>query len=189
MGADEILVFDTGPLRHFAQQNWLGVLKAVVGNRTAVIPDVVVDELRMGAARDGRIQAVLDATWIEHRELRTDEEILAFADFAELLVRGNRNRGEAGVRALAVTTGGTAVVDDGAARRAAESCGVRLRPTLSLLCEAINRGLLTVELVSALADDLLAGAYRLPFGPGGFEKWARENGLFTYPAAPSAGAP
>jgi hypothetical protein len=46
MGADEVLVFDTSPLSHFAKQNWLGLLKAVVGERTAVIPDVVVDELR-----------------------------------------------------------------------------------------------------------------------------------------------
>jgi hypothetical protein len=30
------------------------------------------------------------------------------------------------------------------------------------------------------ADEiLLAGAYRLPFGPGGFEKWSSENGLLT----------
>jgi predicted nucleic acid-binding protein len=173
----EILVFDTGPLSHFARQNWLGVLKAVVGERTAVVPDVVVDELRTGAARDSRVQAVLDANWIEHRELRTAEEIVAFARFSALLVRGDRNRGEAGVLALAFTTGGVAVVDDGAARRAATTHGVGLRPTLSLLCEAIRLELLTVKLVSALADDLLASEYRLPFGPGGFETWASENGV------------
>ena len=40
----ETLVFDTSPLTHFARQNWLGVLKAVVGQRKAPIPDVVVDE-------------------------------------------------------------------------------------------------------------------------------------------------
>jgi hypothetical protein len=39
--------------------------------------------------------------------------------------------------------------------------------------------LLTVRLVSALADDLLTGAYRLPFGPGGFEKWSSESGLLA----------
>ncbi|WP_157491041.1 MULTISPECIES: hypothetical protein [Protofrankia] len=52
-----------------------------------------------------------------------------------------------------------------------------LRPTLSLLCEAIRLELLTVKLVSALADDPLTGEYRLPFEAGGFEKWASENGL------------
>lgn len=29
---DDILVFDTGPLNHFARESWLGVLKAVVGS-------------------------------------------------------------------------------------------------------------------------------------------------------------
>jgi hypothetical protein len=62
VSANEILIFDTGPLSHFARQNWLGVLKAVVGERTAVIPDVVVEELRAGSVLDGRVQAVLDAT-------------------------------------------------------------------------------------------------------------------------------
>lgn len=36
---------------------------------------------------------------------------------------------------------------------------------------------LTVPLVSTIADDLLANEYRLPFGSGGFEAWARANGL------------
>ncbi|MGH4019553.1 MAG: hypothetical protein ACRDT0_10025 [Pseudonocardiaceae bacterium] len=177
MGSNELLVFDTGPLSHFARENRLGALKAVVGTRTAVIPDVVVDELRVGAALDTRVQAALDATWIEHRELRSGQELAAFASFSSLLVKGGRNRGEAGVLALASTTGGLAVVDDGAARKAAETAGIQLRPTLTLLCDAINM-LLTIPLVAVLADDLLSGQYHLPFGPGGFEKWARDNDLF-----------
>jgi len=175
--AEDFLVFDTGPVSHFARLNWLGVLKAVVGERTAVIPDLVVDELRAGAACDSRVQAVLDAAWIEHRELRAEDELIAFATFSELLVRGDRNRGEAAVLALASTLPGVAVVDDRAGRRAAECHGVALQPTLSLLCEAVRGELLTVKLVSALADDLLAGEYHLPFTTGGFEKWAGENGL------------
>jgi predicted nucleic acid-binding protein len=173
----KLLIFDTGPLSHFARENWLGVLKAVVGERIAVIPDVVVHELREGASRDNRINAVLEAGWIEHRDLNGDDEIVEFAKFAELLVRGSRNRGEAGVLALAATTGGVAIIDDSAGRRAAERCEIRLQGTLGLLCDAIRGGLLTVPLVSALADDLLASEYRLPFGPGDFAKWAVENGL------------
>lgn len=173
----EVLVFDTSPLVHFARQNWLGVLKAVVGERTALIPDVVAEELAECASRDHRVEAALTADWVERRELRTAAEISAFARYASLLVRGNRNRGEAGVLALAQTAGGVAVIDDGAGRNAAKSYGVPLRPTLALLCEAIRGGLLTVELVAALADDLLASQYRLPFQPGGFSRWALEQGL------------
>ncbi len=89
----EILVFDTSPLSHFAKQNWLGVLKAVIGERRAMIPDVVVRELTEGARRDSRLQEVLDADWLEHRELITDDEVAAFVEFSALLVKGSRNRG------------------------------------------------------------------------------------------------
>lgn len=174
----EVLVFDTSPLAHFARQNWLGVLKAVVGPRLALVPDVVVDELQQMSARDSRVKAALEADWIERRELQTSEEIVAFAKFAALLVKGERNKGEAGVLALASVVGGIAVVDDGAGRRAARENGILLKPTLSLLCDAIRQDLLTVKLVSVLADDLLVSQYRLPFPVGGFETWANENGLF-----------
>jgi predicted nucleic acid-binding protein len=176
--SDEVLVFDTGPLSHFALADWLGVLKAVVGDRTAVIPDVVAEELRAGGATDSRISAVVDAPWLEVRSIHTDEEIVQFAGFSALLVKGDRNVGEAGVLTLAKTLPGTAVIDDRAARRAAQSSSVELRGTLGLLCEAIYADLLTVKLVGALADDLLATEYRLPFKRGGFEAWAAENDVF-----------
>jgi predicted nucleic acid-binding protein len=136
---------------------------------------MVVEELRVGAARDYRIQMVLEAEWIERRVLQSPEEIASFAGFAELLVRRNRNWGDAAVLALAETSGGVAVLDDGPARHAAKSHGIALRPTLALICEAIRSGLLTARVASALADDLLASSYRLPIGPGGFEKWATDN--------------
>lgn len=97
----ELLVFDTSPLIHFARQNWFGVLKAVVGDRKALIPDVVVDELTESAARDDRVKAALEATWIERRELRTPEEIATFAQFAAVLVRG---AGDARKRAVLTAT-------------------------------------------------------------------------------------
>lgn len=179
MSSDEILVFDTGPLCHFALQNWLGVLKAVVGDRKAVIPDVVVNELRGWAANDSRIAAVLDAPWIEHRELRSPEDIANFGLFSGLLVKGSRNLGEAGVLALAKSTGATAVVDDTAGRNAGKRNNIAIRPTLALLCDGVRAGLLTIPLVSALADDLLASQYRLPFQSGEFATWAKEHGLLA----------
>ncbi|MEU8268288.1 hypothetical protein AB0B89_14090 [Sphaerisporangium sp. NPDC049002] len=174
---NEILVFDTGPLSHFAINNWLGPLKAVVGERRAMIPDVVVEELRAGASVDNRIAAALNASWIEHREMRSPQEIAAFAQYSELLVRRDRNRGEAGVLALASTIGGVAVIDDRAGRKAAETHKISCRPTLALLCDAIRQGLLTAMLVGELADDLLSSEYHLPFGPGGFVAWAKDHGL------------
>lgn len=176
--AEEILVFDTGPLRHFAINNWLGVLKAVVGRRRAMIPDMVVDELVRATGSHPEIQAALDAGWIEHHDLSSDDEVAAYIRFQEGLVSGDRNRGEAGVIALAHTIGGTAVIDDRAGRKTAERGGIPLTGTLGLLLAAIRADppLLTVSLVSHLVDDLIAGQYRLKIPPGGFEAWAKEQG-------------
>lgn len=69
------------------------------------------------------------------------------------------------------------MIDDGAGRRAGRDAGIALRPTLSLLCQGIRDDLLTVAMVSDVADHLLETAYRLPFGPGGFERWADEQGI------------
>ena len=110
-------------------------------------------------------------------ELRSEVELEHYTYFSSLLTTKGRNRGEAGVLALAKAMPATAVLDDAAARRAADNNGVERRGTLGLLIEAIHADLLTVKLVSALADDLLATEYRLPFRPGRFEAWALENGL------------
>jgi predicted nucleic acid-binding protein len=173
----EILVFDTGPLSHFAKEGWLGMLRLVVGDRTAVIPDVVAAELREGSAVRAHLQTVLDATWIEQRDLASEAEIREFATFASLLVAKGRNRGEAGVLAFAKAHRATAIIDDGPGRKAAQTHGVSCRGTLSLLCDAVRHEHATVSLVSTIADHLLEGEYRLPFQSGGFEKWATDNGL------------
>lgn len=171
------VVFDTGPLSHFAKQGWLGVLRLVVGERRAVVPDTVVAELRAGVAGRAYLQLVLDAQWIERCDLTSDDEIREFAAFASLLVAGDRNRGEAGVLAYAKANNALAVIDDGPGRRAARENGVECRGTLGLLCDALRDGHLTISLVSTVADHLIESEYRLPFKAGGFERWARDNGL------------
>jgi predicted nucleic acid-binding protein len=192
MDDPEILVLDTGPLIHFAKSGWLGPLRHVIASRTALVPDIVMQELTTAAARDGRVRPVLNLEWLSFRELSSDGEMLAFAHFASFVVRGKRNRGEAGVLALASTTGGEAVLDDGAARRIAKDEGIPFTGTSGLLCGSIRKGFPTLAAASALADDLLNSHYRLPFQQGEFEKWSRENGpsLDIRPApAPGPGPP
>lgn len=172
-----VLVFDTGPLCHFTRQGWLGILRLVVGERTAVIPDTVVAELQAGVATHGYLQLVLDASWIEHRDLTSEEELREFAHFASLLVAGDRHCGEAGALAYAKANNATAIIDDGPGRKAAKESGIHYRGTLGLLCDAIRDGHLTVELVSTIADHLIESEYRLPFKSGEFVQWAREHGL------------
>ncbi|GAA4392531.1 hypothetical protein [Tsukamurella soli] len=171
------LVLDTGPLSHLAQSGWLGVLRSVAGERQVVITDAVEAERRMGLPGRPHLQMVLDSDWIVVERLESPSEISAFADVAARLVVGDRNVGEASVLAYARVHRATAVVDDGAARTAAQEMRIARKGTLALLCDAIRGGLLTIDLVSDIADHLLATTYRLPFAPGGFERWASEQGL------------
>ncbi|MFC9064702.1 MULTISPECIES: hypothetical protein [Streptomyces] len=173
-------VLDTGPLSHFAEAQWLGVLKILLKEYDAVIPDVVEAELREGVPQYHHLRSVLEADWIETVRLESPAHLTAFVHYERQLVGrdGRKNMGECGVLALAESLpGAVAVVDDRVARKAARDRPVELRGTLGLLCDGIRAGLLTVSLVSAVADDLLISQYRLPFKPGGFAAWADREGL------------
>ena len=99
----DALVFDTGPLRHFAQAGWLVVLEEVVGERRAIVPRAVLAELESTSHRFPEVADAVDAAWVTHYELSSFEEITAYAMFSKLLVSGRKNLGEAEVLALAAT--------------------------------------------------------------------------------------
>jgi len=174
---DDALVFDTGPMRHFAQHGWLGVLKFLAAGRPVLIPDSVDGEIRRQVPDVPELQQVLDAEWI--RVDRSDDlaVVMAFADYERRLAVGDRNRGECGVLALGKVHGYELVLDDREAYAIGESEGLNVTATLPLLCQAIREEQLTVAMVEALADDLISGEYHLPFGGGGFRTWALEQGL------------
>ena len=176
------LVFDTGPLRHFAMHQWLGALKFITRDRGVVIPDSVEFELRRQINDVPGIQQILDADWIQVDRTNDLAFVIAFADFEERLVPvgGTANLGECGVLALGKTQGLEVVIDDGTARAIAEAEGMSVTATLPLLCSGIRAGELTVAMVEHLADELIAGDYFLPFGPGKFKQWALEQGLIDY---------
>jgi predicted nucleic acid-binding protein len=176
----DALVFDTGPLRHFAGQSWLGVLKFLAGDRDVIIPESVERELKKQSHDLPVLHQVLDADWISVDRSDDMPFLMAFAEYEHRLAVGEQNRGECGVLALGRSRGFETVLDDSVPRTIAEEDGIRVTATLPLLCNAIRGGQLTVLMVEALADDLLSGAYYLPFGPGGFRQWAHEEGLIEY---------
>ena len=173
----DAFVFDTGPLAHFARAGWLGVLRTLVGSSRAIIPTQVASEFRAAAVHEHAIGTVLNATWIEHHELRTEDELTAFGKFAAQLMSAGRNEGETAVLAIAATMPAQAVIDDSVAHKVAQQEGLSCKRTLALLCEAVRDGLLTAQLVSHIADDLIETEYRLPFAPGEFIPWAISEGL------------
>ncbi|MEU1550873.1 hypothetical protein [Nocardia sp. NPDC005745] len=174
-------VFDTGPLRHFSMQGWLGVLRFLAGERPVYIPDSVERELNDAAEHVSAIvRAALDADWI-HVHRSTDQDFgEAFAHYVDRLVSEGKNLGECGVLAMGQIYKCEVVIDDAIPRQIAEEKGLRVTATVPLLCEAIRAKQLTMVMVEELADNLLEGEYYLPFGPGGFRRHVLENGLLDY---------
>jgi predicted nucleic acid-binding protein len=175
-----VLVFDTGPLRHFATAGWLGVLHFLAGDRQVLIPESVERELRAQLQDEAMLGSILTASWITVD--RSDDAVflVAFSHYEGLLAKDGRNRGECGVLALGTTRGFTIVLDDGEARGVAKDAHLDVTATLPLLCEAIRAGKLTVDVVESLADDLIEDDYYLPFDRGAFRQWATEEGLIDY---------
>ncbi|MDR2896634.1 MAG: hypothetical protein LBV30_08330 [Propionibacteriaceae bacterium] len=181
---DAAWVVDTGPFAHLARAEWLGVLKMLAPGGKVIVPDAVQRELRTGAEKYRSLGDVLKQDWISIRVLNSDAELESFARYARRLVGDDgRNIGECEVLALAEVHGFTPLIDDGAACKAAKQKGIEPLRTLRLLCNAVTQNLLTVDTVSAVADDLLATNYRIPVEPGGFRRWASENGLLVHPAS------
>lgn len=176
----DALVFDTGPLRHFAEQNWLGILRFLAGGRPVFMPDTVARELSDVADEVQGVRAVLNAPWIETFRSTDLEYAKPFASLRDRLVVGTTNLGECGVLAMGVAFGAEVVIDDSIPRNIALEEGLRVTATVPLLCEAIRAKRLTTVLVEAVADDLLESEYFLPFGRGGFRQHVIENGLLDW---------
>lgn len=173
-------VFDTGPLRHFAAQGWLGVLRFLAGERPVYIPDSVERELDEAAKQVSAVRAVLDADWIQVFRSTDPRFGEAFAHYVDRLVASGKNLGECGVLAMGQTYKCEVVIDDAVPRQIALERGIRVTATVPLLCDAIRARKLTTVMVEELADNLLEGEYFLPFGPGGFRRHVLENGLLDH---------
>lgn len=173
-------VFDTGPLRHFAAQGWLGVLRFLARDHPVFIPDSVERELRHAAEHVSAVRGVLDADWLTIFRSSSPEYIAAFTRYHDRLVVDGKNVGECGVLAMGEVYGCEVVIDDSPPRQIAEEKSIRVVATVPLLCQAIREKQLTMAMVENLADTLLEGHYYLPFGPGGFRQHVIENGLLDY---------
>lgn len=177
---DNVLVFDTGPLRHFAIQQWLGVLRFITRDRTVYIPDTVHRELHNSVSYEPAIQSVLDADWITVHHSTDLVFAKIFAHYSDRLAVGPTNLGECGVLAMGEFYNCEVVIDDATPRTIAEEKEIHVTATVPLLCQAVREKQLTLVMVEHLADDLLGGKYYLPFGPGGFRQHVLENGLLDY---------
>jgi predicted nucleic acid-binding protein len=182
MTASNVLVFDDGPLSHFAEAGWLGLLKTWAGARTAWLPETVRRELGWGVDAYPHLRAVLEAPWLVQRVLDSATETALFGVYSSrLLGPNNENLGECGVLALAEAHNAVAVIDDRKARIIAKERKVNVTTTVSVLCDLVNDRALALDTAAEVADALLETEYRLPFKPGEFKMWVIREGMITDP--------
>lgn len=178
----DVFIFDDGPLSHFAEAGWLGLVRSWVGENEAWLPETVRRELGAGVDANPHLRAILEAQWLTPRSIDSGAEIAMFGVYTGRLLGTNReNLGECGVLALAEAHDAVAVIDDGNARTIANERGVTVKTTVSLLCDLVNAGSLGLDVASEVADALIETEYRLPFKPGEFRMFVIEKGLITDP--------
>ncbi|WP_085511217.1 hypothetical protein [Plantibacter flavus] len=170
-------VFDDGPLSHFTEAGWLGLLELFVADGEAWLPDTVQHELGAGVDAHPHLRQVLDATWLKVTPVGPAETVAYGFYFGRLVETPPTNVGECGVLALAEFHEAIAVIDDGDARALAKERGVQMTSTISILCDLVTNKHLGFAAAERVADNLLRTEYRLPFAAGGFRQFVSENGL------------
>lgn len=176
-----MLVFDSGPLSHFAQSGWLGVLAYQSQDGGACIPEAVEHELSEGSHQYPHLRLALECDWM--RVDRSDDltyTVYTAAYEARLVGADGRNRGECAVLGMARAFGRIAVVDDGEARKIADEDEIAFTTTLHLLCDAIREGLINARTARQVVSDLLQTKYFLPFEDADeFYGWAVRHDLMS----------
>lgn len=135
---EDAWVFDTGPLRHFTAQGWLGVLRFLADGRPVFIPDSVERELVEAAKHVSAVHGALEADWIHVHRSSSPEYIAAFAHYRDRMVANGKNLGECGVLAMGQVYDCEVVIDDAVPRQIAQEKKIRVLATVPLLCTAIR---------------------------------------------------
>ena len=105
-------------------------------------------------------------------------EIKSLVTWAHLLSSSLHDRGEATICAWAEVHRATAIIDDGAARRAAAREGLDVHGTAWVIAQAVNAGAEKPRGACALLQTLIADGARYPFHTGDeFLDWAKTVGL------------
>lgn len=73
------------------------------------------------------------------------------------------------------------MIDDGTARRIGEDRGIPIKTTVSVLCDLVNDGAISLDTASTVADRLLTTTYRLPFEPGEFRSFVLQKDMIRDP--------
>ena len=142
-------ICNTSPLQYLHQIGQLGLLPRLVGR--VIVPIAVVDELVIGRAAGVSLPDPTTLEWVVIQRPASEKALRLITDLGP---------GESEVLMLGLELPDSVLVlDDGLARRVAESLGLQLTGTLGLLLDAKRAGL--IPKVSPLLDQLQALRFRI----------------------------
>ncbi len=143
------VVCNTSPIQYLYQLGALDLLPRLVGR--VIFPVAVVDELAAGRAAGVALPDPTQLEWAQIRHPISERAVRLVTDLGP---------GESEVLMLGLELPDSLLIlDDGLARRVAESLGLRFTGTLGLLLDAKRAGL--IPAVSPLLDQLQELRFRL----------------------------
>ncbi|MCL4488983.1 MAG: DUF3368 domain-containing protein [Chloroflexi bacterium] len=143
------MICNTSPVQYLHQLELLDVLHKLVGR--LIVPPAVVEELAMGRSAGIDLPDLTALGWVEIRRPAGESAVPLIADLGP---------GESEVLMLALETPDSVVMlDDGLARRVAETRGIRFTGTLGVLLDAKRKGL--IPEITPLVNQLQALRFRL----------------------------
>ncbi|MEU1885591.1 hypothetical protein ABZ491_08945 [Micromonospora rifamycinica] len=174
---EPILVLDTMVLAHFTLADRLDVLQDLLVGTDCWTTQVVLEELRAGAAEHPELMVACEADWLKRARLDSLDEIRSFTLWVRRLGAAERDLGEASVLAAAELRRGIAITDDRQATRVARSYRAEVHGTIWLLAAACRTGKQTETGAGNLIDALRATNARLPCSGTEFPAYARRHNL------------
>ncbi|MEU7909879.1 hypothetical protein [Microbispora bryophytorum] len=169
------LVADAMVIHHFAKADRLDVLGASVSALTTTI--IVAREVDKYQNEYPSLRSVTDLEWLNILPQDTDEELVAFQQWIDLLGAGDHDLGEASVFAAAEIHKLVAVTDDHDATKVGRNNGLEIHGTVWLLTRLHRLGKMTLVEICGHVDALRATGMRLPCTGSELPRWARDRGL------------
>lgn len=152
-GGGRLIVADASPLIALSRIDRLGLLKSTY-RRVSIGPRVREETVERGLEVDPvgsrRVAEAMRAGWLEEVQPSVEEE----AHIDLLVLESGLGAGEAEALALAASRGASVIIDDKAARIAAEALGVRYLGTVGAVLEAALGGHLGLEELEQSIRDL-----------------------------------
>jgi predicted nucleic acid-binding protein len=173
-----VLGFDSSVLNSFARAKRLDVLQQLTAGHRCVVTRAVLEELDRGRAVYPQLGEVRALSWLELVVSDSLRELAAFSHYVRVLGPSDRNIGEASILAWAEVSNGVALVDDQVAVKAGKARSVAIRRSLGLVCNGLQKKVLTIERARVLVNELIDfGGARFPCDGDAFESWAEREGL------------